>query len=235
MRKSMYAVDVGVLCLSLLVSGCVSVKYNYSPKATTISEPPLNTTVTAYVGDNMLQQGRYIEHDAIYVRHDIKVGPWGGYNVSQGTYRKVGEDEYSEFYVPGGPEAGVVTTSSGIMKDTFQAIRVDKRTGKLCCVDKTNDEYCTAQAHYERTTFAATSQEGFQQTLIYSGKVGEKINIGYREFSSNLARPAFNNDVEYDLSESNIIGYKEARIEVLEATNEHIKYKVIQHFARPKN
>jgi hypothetical protein len=34
------------------------------------------------------------------------------------------------------------------------------------------------------------SENSFQQTLIYSGKVGNKINIGYREFSSNMARPA---------------------------------------------
>ena len=68
--------------------------------------------------------------------------------------------------------------------------------------------------------------------LIYSGRVGDKIKAGYREFSNNLARPAFNNDVEYDLRESSVIGYKGARIEVVEATNEHIKYKVIQNFSR---
>ena len=27
--------------------------------------------------------------------------------------------------------------------------------------------------------------------------IGDKINVGYREFSNNTARPAFNNDVEY--------------------------------------
>ena len=68
--------------------------------------------------------------------------------------------------------------------------------------------------------------------MIYSGRVGDKIKAGYREFSNNLARPAFNNDVEYDLRESSVIGYKGARIEVVEATNEHIKYKVIQNFSR---
>jgi len=66
--------------------------------------------------------------------------------------------------------------------------------------------------------------------LIYSGKVGNKINVAYREFSNNLARPAFNNTVQYDLDESNIIGYKGARIEVIEATNEYIKFKVLLNF-----
>jgi hypothetical protein len=34
-----------------------------------------------------------------------------------------------------------------------------------------------------------------------------------------MARPAFNNDVEYDLSESKLIGYKGAQFEVIEASN----------------
>lgn len=74
------------------------------------------------------------------------------------------------------------------------------------------------------------THDSFQQTLIYSGKVGNKINIGYREFSGSIARPAFNNNVEYDLSESTTIGYKGAQLEIIEATNQYIKYRVIKNF-----
>ena len=74
------------------------------------------------------------------------------------------------------------------------------------------------------------SQDSFQQTLLYSGRVGNKINVSYREFSSSMARPAFNNDVEYDLDDSNIIGYKGALIEVLDADNQSITYKLIKNF-----
>lgn len=73
-------------------------------------------------------------------------------------------------------------------------------------------------------------RDSFQQTLLYSGKVGNKINIGYREFSNSLARPAFNNNVEYDLSESKTIAYKGAQLEILEATNQHIKFRLIKNF-----
>ena len=77
------------------------------------------------------------------------------------------------------------------------------------------------------------TEDSFQQTLIYSGRVGDKINVGYREFSNSMARPAFNNDVEYDLSESRIIGYKGARLEIIKATNESIKYRVLNNFNKP--
>ena len=60
--------------------------------------------------------------------------------------------------------------------------------------------------------------------------VGDKIDVGYREFSNNNARPAFNNDVEYDLTQSRTIGYKGAQLEVIEATNQHIQYRVIRNF-----
>ena len=82
----------------------------------------------------------------------------------------------------------------------------------------------------EKVKLQGIAADAFQQTLIYSGKVGDKINIGYREFSSNVARPAFNNDVEYDLKDSTTIGYKGALIEVLEATNQSIRYRVIRNF-----
>ena len=64
----------------------------------------------------------------------------------------------------------------------------------------------------------------------FSGKVGNKINIGYREFSSSMARPAFNNDVEYDLNESKTIGYNGELLEVIDANNQSIKYKVLKNF-----
>lgn len=59
---------------------------------------------------------------------------------------------------------------------------------------------------------------------------GYTIGFTGSEFSNKLARAAFSNDVEYDLSQSKIIGYKGAKIEVLNATNENITYRVISNF-----
>lgn len=218
-----------VLLTTLLLAGCASPKYNYHPARTKVSEPPLNTLVTAYVGDAMVRQGEYSEHDAIYLRQDIKVGIIESYTFTRGYYLKKGEDSKSEFYLPaGGADSGQVIR--GALADPFQVIRLDKKSGKLCSVSVINYEVSTSKADYVKTKYSIASLDSFQQILIYSGKVGEKINVGYREFSNDFARPAFNNDVEYDLSESTIIGYKGCKIEVIEATNELIKYKVIRNF-----
>lgn len=77
---------------------------------------------------------------------------------------------------------------------------------------------------------SARDNQSVQQTLIYSGSVGKKVNISYRKFNEGFARDAFTNDVEYDMEESNVIGYKGARIEVLDYDNRTIKFKVLRHF-----
>ncbi len=215
----------------VLLIGCATPKYNYYPRLTEISEPPLNVVVTVYVGDSMVRQGKYSEHEAIYLIKDTKVGTLGSYTFTRGYYLKKGADQNSEFYLPAnGPDSGRVI--EGAFSDPFQVIRIDKNSGKICGVSIFNLESCTSDTNYMKKKYPIASSDSFQQTLIYSGKVGNKINIGYREFSNDFARPAFNNDVEYDLSDSRVIGYKGCRIIVIEATNEFIKYKVIRNFNR---
>lgn len=69
----------------------------------------------------------------------------------------------------------------------------------------------------------------FSQELIYLGRSGDELSFKYREFSGSLARPAFSADLTYDLSESQTIGYRGARIEIIEAGNQQIRYRVQNH------
>lgn len=89
---------------------------------------------------------------------------------------------------------------------------------------------CDTEFSYQFIERPFRSVNDFQQTLIYSGRVGDKIRISYREFANSLARDAFTNEAEYDLSASNIIAYKGARLEVIEADNEKIRFRVISNF-----
>ncbi|KRA82118.1 hypothetical protein ASD78_02310 [Lysobacter sp. Root667] len=62
---------------ALALSGCVTTNTNYRPVAIDISEPPLGQVVSAEVGGTMLKQGRYTEHDAIFLPGTVKVGVIG--------------------------------------------------------------------------------------------------------------------------------------------------------------
>lgn len=72
----------------------------YVPNRVEVSEPPLNTVTVAQIGDNLLRQGSYSEHDAIYVRSDVSVGAFYVFTITPGFYAKSGENDASEFYVP---------------------------------------------------------------------------------------------------------------------------------------
>lgn len=66
-----------------------------------------------------------------------------------------------------------------------------------------------------------------KKEFIYNGKSNNTLKFIYREFVRDMARPAFTQELQYDLNESNIIGFKGLRIEVLKSTNTSIEYKVL--------
>jgi len=211
----------------LLTISCVAPRLNYTPETKEYSNPPIGTVNIAYVGDKMLSQGISSLHEGIYVKNKIKVN-WA-YTILPGYFIKKGEDQESEFFYPSGDNPGAI--SKRALADQWKCVRITKNTNKICIITVFNAvSSCTESNFFERIKLNTKTSKAFQQTLIYSGFVGNKINISYREFWSDTARPAFNNDVEYDLSTSKTIGYKGARLEIIEVTNEYIKYKVISNF-----
>ncbi len=74
----------------------------------------------------------------------------------------------------------------------------------------------------------------FRQELIYGGRVGDQIKLTYREFAGELARTAFSQDVQYDLTTDKTIGFKGVRIEVISATNTKLEYRVLKSFPDPQ-
>ena len=213
---------VGVLGFGLALGGCTAPKYNYQAVSQNISKPPINSVNEAYVGDKMLTQGAFTEREAYFIPEAKKKFL---FTMPKGFYLKTGEDAKGSYYqaVNNIPD-GAIILGGGI-----QSILVTSQND-LCFIDIYFNKVCHFKNIGEKRKISVASDNSFQQTLIYSGKVGNKINVGYREFSSNIARPAFNNDVEYDLNESKTIGYKGALLEIIDANNQSIKYKVLKNF-----
>jgi len=219
---------ISVAAISCIV-GCTSVKNNYMPEYVNISEPSLGSVNVKGIGDELLKQGKYREHDAIKVLYPTKIGWWQ--TVHPGYFLKMGEDIDNIFYRIGGAgEQSGYVQKSGIAAP-FNNLMV-KNKKLLCGIISDGTTVCdgNTSGSFEFTKVPIISEDVVQRTLFYNGRVGNKVNIGYREFSGNIARSAFSNSVEYDLSESNRIGYKGALIEVMDATNQNIKYRVISNF-----
>lgn len=73
--------------------------------------------------------------------------------------------------------------------------------------------------------------------LVYAGKSNNNVKIYYREYvvqnGAWLAKDAFTQELNYDLSEGNIIRYKDIQMGVISANNEKIVYKVISNKTQP--
>lgn len=218
---------LAVLAAGLVASGCVLVSRNHPVTETEINEPLAETVVTAGVGDSLLRQGRSIELDAIHLPRDVWI--WFAYRVRSGTYTKDGETRQGTFYSPSrhGDSGQVVRA---LLADPWRAIYIPAKRDRICIVTIFNISSCKKGQFWQDTTQLAVSDRAFQQHLIYNGKVGDTIKVGYREFSSAAARPPFSTEVEYDLAHSGVIAYKSARIEVLDATETSLTYRVLSGF-----
>jgi hypothetical protein len=210
------------------LTGCATPVYNYRPTIVEVSEPPLDLVSVAHVGDVLLRQGKYSEQDAILLSEDFTVGLTSPYTLMRGHYIKQGDDAETEFYIPSSKDGGRI--EKNLFSDPPKIVQAYKTLKKLCVITVLNGVVCSEGAQFSRTKQPIESVDSFQQALIYSGRVGNRVRIGYREFSTSLARPAFNNEAEYDLNDSKTIGYKNARLEILDATNESIRYRVLSNF-----
>ena len=57
------------------------------------------------------------------------------------------------------------------------------------------------------------------------------LTFTYSEFRNGYALEAYNRQFQVDLAKGNVIAFKGAVLEVLEATNVQISYKVIRNFS----
>lgn len=183
----------------------------------------------------MVVQGNLSAQDGIKLTTSEKVSL---YTFSPGFYPESGSDEKHSYYsfVTGDGQnsiGGLGSAKKSIIADPIKSIAITKEDQQFCAVTILNLKTCKKGIPFKKDNRSNESLDSFQQTLLYSGRVGDKINISYREFSGNSARPAFNNDVEYDLNESRTIAYKGAEIDVLEADNRSITYIVKRNFRQP--
>lgn len=224
-----------LLCLAVffVLQGCASQKFNYRPVMMDVSEPVINSVTQKAVGEEMLKQGKFTMLDVLKVEVPIRVSL--AYTVEPGIFRLTGSDETANYYQIGGVGDESGTVSKAPLADSYKSIMLKRQPKELCVVTIFSAYTCIGEIDQSVTLMQRPMlfENSLQQTLIYNGRIGNKISIGYREFSNNFARPAFNNNVDYDLSESKVIGYKGAEIEVIEATNRHIKYRVIRNFNSP--
>lgn len=225
-------VSIGVLS----IAACATPLRTPKAELNEFTHPHIGEVATVSVGDRMIAQGVSIQYEAVQVGAPLIVK--GQLKITQGEYKVIAESDEHLFAAPyeGGATVAksgdVVSLSSG--SDRYRTLRIEKATSRTCVVSSVGTvmaNWCAdTPATYTRTIGQAFTESGFQQTLVYSGRTGDYISLSYREFSGGHARSAFENQAKYDLGSSDLISYKGAKIQVIEATNQSITYKLLSSF-----
>ncbi len=75
--------------------------------------------------------------------------------------------------------------------------------------------------------FKEYTDESFMEELIYTGRSGTTVYVSYREYKKDFVRPAFFQELRYDIGQSDTIVFKQYKLKVIEATNEYIRFIVL--------
>lgn len=242
-----------VLTCALAIAGCgatfhVTKRPNQtpiSPKFETVYSPEINKENSVELGETMISKSYRKVYPAIKLNGEVVFsGPRAdGINI--------------EIQVPSGIHKALMQDAEGIFFSMDSKFSGNDGKTKLCMpgfkclnapggifVPNNNPEktevffiasdsrqpvnYDKPSIQFSKTTFEEWTDSSFKRELTYTGISGNTISIVYKEFKDDHARPAFSQELKYDLSQGREIGYKGARFEVISANNVAIRYKVIK-------
>jgi len=210
-----------LLLATLAIQGCATPVYNYQPVATEFNQPSINAVSTVNAGDSVLRKGLSAEHDIITLGSTHTVGLIAQYEFSSGVYAKQGGDSTSGFYLPSKyGNRGVINQNA--VADPFQVIQAFYSPQKLCGVSMLNAKMCT-KAEFDVGTQTISDEE----KLIYRGKSGSLLEFSYNKTSNNDSQPDILMTIKHDLNNSKEMRFGDARLEIIDATNESITYRLL--------
>lgn len=220
-----------VLLMVITMFGCSTFHYPTSKSNESFTAPEIGIEATAYLGDPIITTGSGYYADGLYVNNTNNTST---VTISQGFYELVHNDNMYKYYYPASREMLIFYNGYGVKQNYDLELRIGNDNSFGVSTNKYG--YANAKSIKnnlqieQKNNYFIAKKNSLQQTVIYTGKQDNILKFSYREFSNDMARPAFTTDITYDMNESNIIGYKSFRAEVIEATNTEIKYKIIQGF-----
>ena len=165
--------------------------------------------------------------------------------------KEIGEAMYEKFNLHGSIKTKLNTKVNNIEFDKIYDLIWSKNGYKsiceknVCLLDTKNKSMFTHytikdkpeifeldKPFYYNQVSNEVSQDSFRYIILYQGKINNKIKISFREFKDDIVRPAFTQDIEYELNSNGTttIGFKGLRINVIKATNVDITYSVVKDF-----
>lgn len=218
----------------ILLAGCASpmpapAQQNVG-RSTIIYTPILNEINRVELGKTILSSELLTRTQGIALGHRIseKVNPPGTSHIEAGELALHHSDSNGDYYsgnatytmlgqiVPSSERVGIFVPADSNKPALLYHFANGYHFGKTPVTD------------YRKITIKKLTSESFRRELIYTGVSQNTLTLQYREFKDNLARPAFMQELKYDLSQGKEIGYNGARFEIINAGNVELTYKVIK-------
>jgi hypothetical protein len=196
-------------------------------------KPDVGVSATVFMGDRMLEQREGEYRDCLVPKFSVEKGM----NLGVAKFvLKEGEpackqDASSKYYTPN----YVNWLGGSDVRLTLDLAVQEEKNGtlKICMVQMGMKSGCIKDVKPDQVSYGPWflySKNALQQTIEYAGKSGTVLKFVYSEFADSMARDAFTREFQIDLSEGTTLAYKGAVIEVENATNSQITYKVIRNF-----
>jgi hypothetical protein len=228
------AIRMGLLlCLASAVSGCVTRKAAILAAFERIDSPALNEEKVVEVGDVLLAKGELYTLPAVRLINQVQSGD--GFLLKKfiqppGVLVARSEDRWFTYFYS--DNFAVYDALIGTMKQLGGLARLKTNESKFFLFSEGTAITTTPkpQPQVELTRSIDKTKRTFKQELIYNGRAGDQVKMLYREFTDDLIRGDFSQEVQYDLREGAEIGFKGARIVIVEATNQKLRYHVARSF-----
>lgn len=215
------------LFAAAFIAICSSCSTNYKSvrgKVTYLNYPDYGIVNTVNIGDTLLVKAKEETREGYRLNNTVS---GNSITLGQGDYFLKLESRRHKYYFPVNPD--MIWTKYG--SDPNIALAIRKKDNRVTAYNFHSVHTKLDQVpDITEKTVSLVNDTHFKQELIFNGKTGNIARFLYREYTGNLARPAFRQELTYDLAKSTDIGFKEVRIKILKTTNTTITYKVLSGF-----
>ena len=241
-----------ILLLSLFFVSCATTTYVNLNSDEYISFPEKNEIISSRLGDKLVEKAVRESGPAISIKSDAVIEEkaifrcnWHSNTTQEHFITDLGNNYFSagpfdlEQRKADGTKA-FPCNASVRWKICFRADTKDPEILKNVVnlkpekfgfdLEVGNCSVSLASSDINIVTKTRVRDTNFKQEFIYNGRIGNELKFIYREYKSNFARPAFTQELVYDLNISEDIGFRNLKPKIIEATNLEIKYQVISNF-----
>lgn len=231
-KKDVKNIRIAVVCLSVpvLLAGCATLTVVDGPRIeeATGTFPETAKTVSAAVGDVVFSQYQYWRKTGIRLNRAAEARIGGGVvQVQEGDFLTKAIVDGKEAYctekpsfrmLVGGKTACFVDAAG---KGDFDQVKVASEVAWWSA-------NLSAPLPYSAGELVVPRSDAKKAELIYQGFSKQVLRLAYREYVSDMARPAFFQDLTYEVSSFPAeIRFKQVHLRIISAGNSGVDYELL--------